>query len=197
MCRSLFTAALLGLLIAITGCGQQAKPVFQSTDVTGAPIGGEFRLTGHDGKLRSLSDFKGKAVVLFFGFTHCPDVCPTTMSELAIAMKQLGEKANQVQVLFVSVDPERDTPTLLSQYVPAFNPGFIGLTGSQEEIRAVADKFKIVYQKSAPGGSSNANNYTVDHSAGAYIIDKQGQLRLFVNYGAGSAVFAHDLALLL
>ncbi|PHV11619.1 SCO family protein [Chitinimonas sp. BJB300] len=193
----MITATLLGLLLGLTSCSQQPKPAFQSTDVTGAPIGGEFRLTGHDGKPRNLSDFKGKAVVLFFGFTHCPDVCPTTMSELAIAMKQLGEKANQVQVLFVSVDPERDTPALLSQYVPAFNPSFLGLTGTQAEIRTVADKFKIVYQKSAANGSGGTSSYTVDHSAGSYILDKQGQLRLFVNYGAGSSVFAHDLALLL
>jgi protein SCO1/2 len=194
--RNLILLAILGML-SLAGCGQQAKPAFQSTDVTGAPIGGEFRLTGHDGKPRSLADFKGNVVVLFFGFTHCPDVCPTTMYELSEALKQLGDKAKDVQVLFVSVDPERDTPQLLGKYVPAFNPTFLGLTGSPAEIRAVADKYKIVYQKSAVAGSSNPANYTVDHSAGSYILDKDGQLRLFVNYGAGSKVFAHDLALLL
>ncbi|GAB3242743.1 SCO family protein [Chitinimonas naiadis] len=188
-----FSALLLSALLGLAACSQAPQLTFEATDVTGAPIGGEFQLTGHDGKPRSLSEFKGKVVVLFFGYTHCPDVCPTTMSELASTMKQLGDKAKDVQVLFVTVDPARDTPALLAQYVPAFNPGFIGLSGTPEQIRKVADSYKIVYQKSGEGDA----NYTVDHSAGSYILDKEGKLRLFVNYGASAKVFFHDIGLLL
>jgi protein SCO1/2 len=182
------------LMLLLTACGQPA-PEFQATDITGAAMGGEFRLQDHTGQTRALSDFRGKVVVLFFGYTHCPDVCPTTLSELAAAMKQLGARASEVQVLFVTVDPERDTQALLAQYVPAFNPAFIGLTGSEADIRHVAELYKIVYQKAFSG--SDQKNYTVDHSAGSYILDKTGKLRLFVNYGAGAAVFAHDIGLLL
>ncbi|WP_308446461.1 SCO family protein [Chitinimonas sp. BJYL2] len=164
-----------------------------ATDITGAAIGGDFRLMGHDGRPRALTDFKGKVVVLFFGYTHCPDVCPTTMSELAATMKQLGPRAADVQVLFVTVDPERDTQALLSQYVPAFNPSFLGLTGNVAEVRSAADKFKIVYQRSG----SDPTNYSVDHSSGSYILDKAGKLRLLVSYGAGAKTFSHDIGLLL
>lgn len=219
MSVSLWSKTLLGAAFAalfLAGCGDKpsssgaagsagaAPSAFQATDVTGAPIGSDpakpeagpfLTLTDHTGKPRSLADFRGKVVVLFFGYTHCPDVCPTTMSELASAMKQLGpEAAKQVQVLFVSVDPERDPPELLAKYVPAFDPSFIGLSGSPAEVAAVADRFKIVYQKVK---GSDEKNYTVDHSAGSYIFDKTGKLRLFVSYGAGAKVFAHDIGLLL
>ncbi|HEY9103633.1 SCO family protein [Chitinimonas sp.] len=187
------SAAFVALALGLAACSKTPAPDFQATDVTGAAIGGDFQLTGHDGKPHSLSEFKGKVVVLFFGYTHCPDVCPTTMSELASTMKQLGDKASGVQVLFVTVDPERDTPALLGQYVPAFNPSFIGLSGSPEQIRKVADSFKIVYQKNGAAGT----DYTVDHSAGSYILDKAGKLRLFVNYGAGAKVFSHDVGIIL
>lgn len=148
------------------------------------------------GKLRRPEDFRGKVVVLFFGYTHCPDVCPATMAELAGTLKQLGEQANDVQVLFVTVDPARDTQAVLAQYVPAFHPSFIGLYGTPEQTRAVADRFKIFYDKSVPVGKT-PDSYSVDHSAGSYIFDKSGALRLFVSYGAGSAVFLHDIQALL
>ncbi|MFC4159482.1 SCO family protein [Chitinimonas lacunae] len=208
--RSLGTLFLALMLAAcgdngqVSGSSGAAPTPFQSTDITGAPIGSDpaqgsasspfLTLTDHHGKPRSLADFRGKVVVLFFGYTHCPDVCPTTMSELASAMKQLGPQAREVQVLFVSVDPERDPPELLARYVPAFDPSFIGLTGSPAEVKSVADRFKIVYQKV---NGSDEKNYTVDHSAGSYIFDKTGKLRLFVSYGAGAKVFAHDIGLLL
>lgn len=184
----------LMLVMLLAACSGQKQLDFQSTDITGANFGGPITLTDHTGKARALADFKGKVVVLFFGYTHCPDVCPTTMAELGTSMKALGAKAQDVQVLFVTVDPERDTQAVLAQYAPAFNKTFIGLRGSDSQIRAVADAYKIFYQK-VPG--SSANNYSVDHSAGSYILDKSGALRLFVNYGAGSATFTHDLSLLL
>ncbi len=186
-------ALLLTACLALTACSEAPKPAFLSTDVTGAPIGGPFTLTDHHGKQRRLEEFKGKVVVVFFGYTQCPDVCPTTMSELKAAMAQLGDKAKQVQVLFVTVDPERDTQALLSQYVPAFHPDFLGLRGTPAEIRAVTDRFRIVFQRNG----SDATNYTVDHSAGSYILDREGKLRLFVSYGAGAKVFSHDIGLLL
>lgn len=180
------------IVISVAGCGRQ-KAQFVATDVTGSAIGGDFTLTAHDGKPRSLGDFQGKVVVLFFGYTHCPDICPTTMSEAASALKSLGKTADQVQVLFVTVDPERDTQAILAQYVPAFNPTFIGLRGTIAETQTVAAKYKIFFQKNG----TDPSNYSVDHSAGSYILDKSGKLRLFVNYGAGAKVFAHDLALLI
>ncbi|SMC24333.1 protein SCO1/2 [Andreprevotia lacus DSM 23236] len=176
---------LLGLLL---GC---SKASFQGTDLTGAAFGGDFQLTTHTGKQSKLSDYRGKAVALFFGYTNCPDVCPTTMSELKAAMQQLGPKADQVQVLFVSVDPERDTQNVLSHYVPAFDPRFVGLTGTLAQVEKVAEQYKIIIQKQGSGSS-----YTVDHSAGTYLLDKEGKLRVLVNYGAGPQILAHDLGVL-
>ncbi|WP_083300998.1 SCO family protein [Jeongeupia sp. USM3] len=181
--RLLLTLAFALLLAA---CGKPAS--FQGSDISGASFGGDFTLTAQDGKPRKLSDFHGKAVALFFGYTQCPDVCPTTMVELKDVMKQLGADADKVQVLFVSVDPLRDTTAVLSQYVPAFDPRFIGLTGSRADVDKVAEQYKVIVQQQGSGA-----NYTVDHSAGTYLIDKQGKLRVLVNYGAGSAVLAHDL----
>ncbi len=187
-------AALVAAAIAVAaGCGSD-RPQFKATDITGTSYGRELALADHDGKARTLADFRGKAVVLFFGYTHCPDVCPTTLSELAEAMRRLGADARRVQVLFVTVDPERDTPELLRVYVPAFDPSFLGLVGDQAALERTAKEFKVVYQK-RPG--QTPGSYTMDHSAGAYVFDPQGRLRLYVSYGAGPDVFAHDLALLL
>jgi protein SCO1/2 len=144
--------------------------------------------------VRKLTDFKGKAVVVFFGFTHCPDVCPTTLAELATVMKELGPLADKVQVLFITVDPERDTPELLAKYVPAFDPRFLGLAGSVAETEQVAKQFKAFYQK-VPGKTSGS--YTVDHTAGSYIFDPQGRIRLFVRHGQGTEPIVHDLKRLL
>lgn len=190
-----FAAALLAtLFFLVSGCTQQAeKPVFKLTDVTGASFGKTLELKDHNGQLRTLADFKGKVVTLFFGFTHCPDVCPTTLVEMANVMKELGSDAGRVQVLFVSVDPERDTADVLKRYVPAFHPSFLGLTGNAEDIARVAKEFKIYYQKQnlASGG------YTMDHSAGTYIFDGEGRLRLFAQYGAGAPALLHDIRQLL
>jgi len=190
-----FLAALLaGMVIALAGCGgQDVKPVFKLTDVTGASFGKTLELTDHNGKPRTLADFKGKVVTLFFGFTHCPDVCPTTLNEMAMVMKELGADAARVQVLFVSVDPERDTADVLKNYVPVFNPAFLGLTGSADEVALAAKEFKIFYQKQKLQGGA----YTMDHSAGTYILDTEGRLRLFAQYGAGAPSLLHDIRQLL
>ncbi|MDA8260460.1 MAG: SCO family protein [Betaproteobacteria bacterium] len=187
--------AAASLLVGLAACDSAPKtPAFQSVDITGSNFGSNFRLTDHTGKPRTLADFRGKVVVLFFGYTNCPDVCPTTLSDLAAAMKKLGKDAERVQVLFVTLDPERDTPALLSMYVPSFNPSFLGLYGDLEETTRVAKEFKVFYEK-RPGNAPN--NYTMDHFAGSYIFDSAGRLRLFVSYGQSADVFAHDIKALL
>ena len=185
-------ALALAFGFVLAGC--QGKPEFRNTDVTGADFASDFSLTGHDGKPRTLADFRGKAVVIFFGYTQCPDVCPSTLAELAGVMKQLGPDAERVQVLFVSVDPERDTQELLSHYVPAFDPRFLGLHGDAEATARTAKAFRVFYQK-VPG--KTPDTYTVDHTAGSYVFDPQGKLRLFVKHGAGPEPIVHDLRLLL
>ena len=183
----------VAVVFFLSGChtGQQS---FQSTDITGADFGKAFTLTDHNGKQRSLEDFRGQVVVMFFGFTHCPDVCPTTLAELAGAVKRLGPAGEKVQVLLVTVDPERDTPEMLAKYVTAFNPRFLALRGNAGETALVAKEFKVIYQKVA---GPRAENYAMDHSAGSYIFDRQGRLRLYAGYGRGADVFAHDIDLLL
>ncbi len=191
-----YAAALFFItsLLLATGCTEKPEaPRFKLTDVTGASFGKSLTLTDHNGQRRTLEDFQGKVVTLFFGFTHCPDVCPTTLGEMAAVMKELGGDAGRVQVLFVTVDPDRDTADVLKRYVPAFHPSFLGLTGSTEDIARTAREFKIFYQRqSLPGGA-----YTMDHSAGTYILDAQGRLRLFASYGAGAPALLHDIRLLL
>jgi len=185
--------AVVAACAGLSGCAPDG-PKFQASDVTGASFGRDFNLLDTNGKPRTLADYRGKAVVVFFGYTQCPDVCPTTLAELAEVMKKLGPEADRVQVLFVTVDPERDTPDLLSKYVPAFDPRFAGLYGDAAATERVAKEFKIIYQKQ-PGATPGS--YTVDHSAGTYIFDPQGRLRLYVSYGQGPDVFAHDLRELL
>ncbi len=187
--------ALLGaVLILMAGCsGESGAPRFKLTDITGAAFGKALALTDHHGQRRTLADFKGKVVTVFFGFTHCPDICPTTLAEMATVMKELGGDAGRVQVLFVTVDPERDTVDVLKHYMPAFHPSFLGMTGSAGEIAATAREFKIFFQKQTlPGGA-----YTMDHAAGTYILDGQGQLRLFASHGTGAPALLHDIRLLL
>jgi len=185
----------LALLFAawLAACSPEG-PKFKSTDITGSGFGHELALTGHDGKPRTLADFRGKAVVLFFGYTHCPDICPTTLADMAGVMKQLGNDAARVQVLFVTVDPERDTPQVLSQYVPAFDPGFLGLYGDLAATQRAAKEFRIFYEKHA---GSTPSAYTVDHSAQSYVIDPQGRLRLFVRQERIAQDLADDLRALL
>lgn len=183
------------LLMALAGCNQQAaNKKFHATDITGADFGKDFRLTDHSGKVRTLADFKGRAVVIFFGYTHCPDVCPTTLSDMAQALDLLGKDARKVQVLFVTVDPARDTRTLLASYVPAFNPDFLGLYGDEAETARVAKDFRVFYQKHE---RENSPSYEVDHTAGNFVFDQSGKLRLFMKYGQGAESIAHDLRALL
>ncbi len=184
---------LVFIAAAVSGCSSEA-PKFKASDITGTTYGRDFALTDHNGQPRTLADFRGKAIVMFFGYTQCPDVCPTTLSEVAEAMRRMGADAARVQVLFVTIDPSRDTPELLKNYVPAFHPSFLGLYGDDAALERTASEFKIVYQKQ-PG--STPATYTMDHSAGAYLFDPQGRLRVYVSYGAGPDVFAHDLAELL
>lgn len=171
-----------------------AQSTFKNTDVTGLDYGKDFAMPDHTGKMRSLADFKGKAVVVFFGYTQCPDVCPTTMAEMANVMQQLGPLSEKVQVLFVTVDPERDTPELLSKYVPAFDQRFLGLVGDKAATEKMAKEFRVFYQKVQ---GKEPGSYTMDHTAGSYIFDPQGRLRLFVRHGQGAEPIAHDLKLLL
>ncbi|HEY2816016.1 MAG TPA: SCO family protein [Casimicrobiaceae bacterium] len=185
-----FAVCILGL----ASCTPSGGPQFQSSDVTGSRFGRDFALRDPDGKQRTLADFRGKAVVVFFGYTQCPDVCPTTLAALAEAMKQLGPDADRVQVLFITVDPDRDTADLLGKYVPAFDRRFLGLRGNAEETERAAKEFKILYQKQ-PGTSPGS--YTMDHSAGTFIFDPQGRLRLYVGLAQGPDVFAHDIRELL
>ncbi|MDN0084312.1 SCO family protein [Crenobacter sp. SG2305] len=194
--RTVFRFLVAGLLLAgLVACGPSKPPAlpFKGTDIAGVDFGGDFTLTDQTGKSRSLSDYKGKVVALFFGYTHCPDVCPTTMFEFANAMKQLGAGAKNVQVLFVTVDPERDTPAVLAGYVPHFDPSFVGLTGNPGQIEKVTSQFKIVAQKQPTEGGG----YTVDHSAGSYLFDREGRLRAYEPYGAPAGQLANDIQLLL
>mgnify|MGYP003342278585 CR=1 FL=1 len=169
------------------------KLKFNAVDITGADYARQLALKDFDGRDRSLADFQGKVVFVFFGFTQCPDVCPTTMAELAEMRRRLGADGNRVQGVFVSVDPERDTAPVLKAYLTGLDPSFIGLTGSLAQIEATAREFKVFYQKVPTTG----NNYTMDHTAGAYVFDPAGRVRLFVRYGLGVDALTADLKQLL
>jgi protein SCO1/2 len=192
--RILFRLLLLCLASLWLAACQPAQPKLdvKGTDITGVSFGGDFSLTDQQGARRSLSEFKGKAVALFFGYTHCPDVCPTTMAEYASAMKQLGADAAKVQVLFITVDPARDTVKVLSSYVPFFDKRFIGLTGTPDEVGKVTSQFKVVAERKPAAGG----DYSIDHTAGSYLIDPQGQLRVYEPNGTPAAALAHDLVAL-
>jgi protein SCO1/2 len=189
----LLCVALMVLAGLVAACSQPAAPKFQSTDITGANFGKVLALADHTGKPRTLADFQGKVVVVFFGFTQCPDVCPTTLAEMAKVVNELGTDGARVQVLFVSVDPERDTRELLRQYVTAFHPSFLGMVGDAEATARTAKEFKVYVQKQP----AKNGGYSVDHSAGTFIIDPQGRLRLFVQHGAAAQVLLNDIRLLL
>jgi protein SCO1/2 len=186
--RSLSTIICSLALLAACDSG----PKFKNTDITGADYGKSLELPDTSGKVRRLADFRGKAVVVFFGFTHCPDVCPTTLADLGGVMKQLGPEAERVQVVFITVDPERDTPADLDRYVHAFDKRFIALRGDPAATQRVAKDFKIFYEKRKEGGS-----YTVDHSAQSYVFDPQGRLRLLVRPQAIASDLPDDLRVLL
>ncbi|MGP1676386.1 MAG: SCO family protein [Burkholderiales bacterium] len=193
MFRALSQLCVLLLALTLAGCGLPQR-AFKNTDVTGTDCCRDFRLTDHNGKVRTLADFRGKAVIMFFGYTQCPDVCPTTMVELKSVLQQLGADAARVQVLFVTLDPERDTRELLASYVPAFDPSFIGLYGDLETTAKTAKEFRVFYQKH-PGPTPTS--YTLDHTAGSYVFDPQGRVRLFVRHGDGGANLVADLRSLL
>jgi protein SCO1/2 len=186
--KSVLLVLLLGFLSACKP--NETKNQFVATNITGADFAQSFNLTDHTGKPRTLVDFKGKAVALFFGYTHCPDVCPTTMADLKQAMKLLGSRADEVQVLFVTLDPARDTQELLAQFVPSFDKRFIGLRGTEEETAATAEVFKVYSKKVEAQGKGG---YTIDHSAGTYIFDKLGKIRLYVDYGEKPSEIASDI----
>ncbi|HET9046972.1 MAG TPA: SCO family protein [Casimicrobiaceae bacterium] len=193
MVTVLRAALVVALVSFLAACGKDG-PKFQASDITGSSFGREISLTDQNGKARTLADFRGKAVVVFFGYTQCPDVCPTTLAMLAEVMKKLGGDAERVQVLFVTVDPERDTNELLSKYVPAFDARFLGLRGDAEATARTAKEFKVIYQKQ-PG--TTPGSYSMDHSSGLYVFDPQGRIRLYANHAQGADVVAHDLRALL
>ena len=172
------------------------KPEFKNVDITGSTaFGKDFSLIDPDGKVRTLVDFKGKAVVMFFGYTQCPDVCPTTLTEMQQVMTLLGPKSDKVQVLFVTVDPDRDTAAILKQYVPSFDSRFLGLRPADEAALEKVTKDFNIYYKKVPG--SNPGSYTMDHSAGSYAFDPEGRLRLYIKHAQGPETLAHDLKELL
>lgn len=171
-----------------------AKPNFTAVDITGADYAKDFRLTDHNGQERSLQDFRGKVVVVFFGFAQCPDVCPTSMAELAQVKQSLGADGDKLQGLFVTVDPERDTPEVLKAYMANFDPSFLALRTSPEGLAALAKDFKLYYKKVE---GKTPTSYTMDHSAGSYVYDPQGRLRLYVRYGSGAEALLADVRQLL
>ena len=169
-------------------------PKFQGVDLTGAEYARDLQLPDHNGQTRSLKDFAGKVVVVFFGYTQCPDVCPTSMSELAEVKRALGADGDKLQGIFVTVDPERDTPEMLKAYMASFDPGFLALRGSPEQLAAVAKDFKIYYKRV---DGQTPTSYTMDHSAGSYVYDTAGRLRVYHRYGSGAQSLAADVRALL
>jgi len=192
--RRLILAAAAASLLAACDRANPPKAAFKAVDITGAEYARELNLTDAEGKRRQLADFKGKVTVVFFGYTQCPDVCPTTMVELAQVKKALGADGVRVQGVFVTVDPERDTPELLKAYVANFSPDFVALRGTVDETKVAAKNFKVFFSK-VPGKTETS--YTVDHTAGSYIFDTQGRVRLFTRYGSGAEALTSDLRLLL
>jgi protein SCO1 len=190
--RGLFVSLLI-VLSLIAGCGEK-KAEFRSIDITGADYAKDFALPDVNGQTKTLADFKGKAVVLFFGFAQCPDVCPTTMAEIAAVKKSLGKDGEKVTAVFITVDPERDTPQVLKAYMESFDPSFTALRGTPEQTAALAKYFKIYYKKVE---GKTPTSYTIDHTAASFVYDPQGKLRLYTRYGMGAQALAEDLKLLL
>jgi len=180
--------------VILTGCFNKT-PSFVSIDVTGADYARDFALPDTNGNIRGIKDFPGKVVVVFFGFTQCPDVCPTTMTELVEIRQILGKDGDRVQGVFVTVDPQRDTPEVLKAYVGNFDPSFVALRpSSPEQLTSVAKDFKVYFKQVA---GRTDTSYTMDHSAGSYVYDTKGQLRLYTRYGTGAKPLAEDIAQLL
>lgn len=196
--RSFLFAAALGAA-ALSGCdklglGKPPAPQFKGADITGVDYAKTLALPDANGQPRTLGDFKGKVTVIFFGYTQCPDVCPTTMTELAQVKKSLGADGDKLQAVFVTIDPERDTPEILKSYMASFDPSFVALRGTLEQTKAAAKEFKIYFEK-VPGKTEGS--YTMDHSAGAFVLDTKGNVRLFERYGAGAEGLTADVKALI
>jgi len=193
--KKVAACALLASAGGLLAACQPDKPQFKAIDITGADYAQGFQLTDFNGRPRSLTDYKGKAVVVFFGFTQCPDVCPTTMNEMAQVKKLLGTDGDKLQVVFISIDPERDTPEVLKAYMGSFDPSFAGLyAASPDALAALAKDFKIYYKKV---DGKTPTSYSMDHTAASYVYDPQGRLRLYARYGIGPQAMADDIRLLL
>ena len=191
--RRLLACTLLAATALLSACSPQ-KPSFNAIDITGANYAQDFALPDTEGRPRSLKDFKGKLVVLFFGYTQCPDVCPGTMTELAEVKRQLGADGDKLQGVFISIDPERDTPAVLKAYMASFDPSFVALAATPEQLAALAKDFKVYYKKV---DGKTPTSYTMDHSAGSYVYDAEGRIRLYTRYGTGPQALAADLKQLL
>jgi protein SCO1/2 len=185
--------ALAAAATLMLGACSPDKPQFRSIDVTGADYARDFKLADHNGQQRTLADFRGKVVVIFFGFAQCPDVCPTAMAELAEVKRLLGADAGKLQGLFVTLDPERDTPEVLKAYMGNFDPAFLALRPTPQELPDLAKHFKIFYKKNE---GKTAGSYTLDHTAASYVFDLQGRVRLYTRHGMGPAALAEDLKIL-
>jgi protein SCO1/2 len=196
--RGMRASALIVMAAAglgLSACGeQQAREKFQATDITAVDWGKDFDLTDHAGQRRRLADFRGKVTMLFFGFTHCPDMCPLTLAKMAQAVERLGDEGKRVQGLFVTLDPDRDTPEVLARYVPSFHPMFLGLYGSPQRIAATAREFKVFYALQPP---NEHGFYTVDHQTAMFVFDTESRLRLYMSGDTTVSVIAHDLKVLL
>jgi len=185
---------LLATAAALLGGCYSGQPAFKGVDITGADYAKGFELTDQHGQVRKLQDFAGRVVIVFFGFTQCPDVCPTAMQELVQVKQLLGKDADRLQGVFVTIDPERDTTELLKAYMESFDPGFVALRPTAEQLQQVAKAFKIYYKKVE---GKTPTSYTMDHSAGSYTFDPQGRVRLYNRYGSGAQALADDVRLLL
>ena len=195
--KTLAAGSMLASTLALmTACNSEsAKPSFNAIDLTGSKeYGQNFSMPDQHGQRRTMADFQGKVTLLFFGYTQCPDVCPTTLSDLAAVKQKLGAKGDKLQVVFVSVDPARDTPEMLKSYIANFDPSFLALRGSDEELAKMAKDFKIYYKKV---DGKTPTSYTMDHSAGSYVYDTKGNVRLYYRYGSGVAALVSDIRLLL
>ncbi len=174
--------------LILVSCAKNAEFKFNGSDISNANLNSSFELLSHTGEIKKITDFKGSIVAIFFGFTHCPDICPTSMQELKFIKESLGKQSDKLQVIFITLDPERDNQSLLNSYVPSFDKSFIGLTGSQEDINRVASQYKIFHMKVGEGDS-----YTIDHSSGIYIIDKDGKIRVRHPYGSKVESIIEDI----
>jgi len=174
--------------LILASCAKNAEFKFNGSDISNANLNSSFELLSHTGEIKKITDFKGSVVAIFFGFTHCPDICPTSMQELKFIKESLGKQSDKLQVIFITLDPERDNQSLLNSYVPSFDKSFIGLTGSQEDINRIASQYKIFHMKVGEGDS-----YTIDHSSGIYIIDKDGKIRVRHPYGSKVESIIEDI----